>query len=68
MHEIIDSLPASELHAAGRYLIYLLNESEPVALNEEELAGLEQARASLDRGDSLSHAEVGELLNRWIRK
>lgn len=66
LHQLVDALPDSEVYAAGKYLEFLRVNSESVTLAEEELAAVDQAIASLERGESLSHQEVGERLSRWI--
>ena len=68
LHEIVDSLPESELRTAGRFLAFLLSESDPAPLTEEELAGVQEAIESLDRGEYVTHQEVGDRLGRWVAK
>jgi hypothetical protein len=66
-HDLIDRLPPTQLSAVVRLLEVMIDpvarslaqaaiEEEPVS--PEEAAALDEARASLDRGEGVSHDEV----------
>ncbi len=77
LHDLVDALPESELHAARRYLVFLRDEgTDPYAdleydgeMDEEER---EKLHASLERGMEQMRAGQGrpaeELLSRLRAK
>lgn len=66
LHKLVDSLPDSEVQTAGKFLEYLHFHSElPIELNDEDLAAVKEAIASADRGECISHEEVGRLMRQW---
>lgn len=74
LHELVDELPESELHAAKRFLEYLRNMGDPLLralaeaplddepLTPEDEAAIEEARAEYAAGKVLSHEEARRLL------
>ena len=70
VHQLVDQLPVSELHAAKQYLKFLRDEGDPVLkafLNapeddepetEEERQAVEEARSDIRAGRVYSHEEV----------
>ena len=56
--------------STGRTRSFLAAEalSEYLNVNEWQVAGIKRAVASLDRGEGVSHKEVGEWVNSWGRK
>ncbi len=60
LHALIDMLPESTLGNAASYLKNLKAEAEAPPLTDEDMAAIERGLAELDRGEWLSHEEVGE--------
>jgi hypothetical protein len=67
-HELIDKLNPAQVSAVVPLLQFMLLDPvsrslasapvEPEGISEEEAAALDQARASLDRGQGISHEEI----------
>jgi len=55
LHDLIDQLPGSEVHAAERYLRFLIAHDEP-SVEPEILARIDAARAHPSEG--IPHEEV----------
>jgi hypothetical protein len=68
LHQLVDQLPGAELHAAERYLEFVHAQGDPVlralmqaplvADDDEDQAGLKEARDELDRGEAISNEEM----------
>jgi predicted transcriptional regulator len=56
--------------STGRSRSYLAAEalSEYLAINEWQVAGIEQAATSLEKGQGVSHEKVREWIDSWGRK
>lgn len=77
LHELVEDLPESEVHAALRFVEYLRNaEDDPVLkalrdappddepVTEEDVAALEEAWEDVRQGRLISHEEIRrQLLN-----
>jgi hypothetical protein len=76
LHDLVEEIPEAELHAARRYLEFLVDHGEPVlaamrraaleepeALSEKDVQALREAYEDLDAGQMLSHEEVKK---RWL--
>lgn len=76
IHQLVDKLPESDLHAAKRFLQYLtsLKEEDPVLkalknapwddepLTEEDIKALEEAHEDVKAGRIVSHEEAKRIL------
>ncbi len=70
LRQLIDQLPDSELHAAERYLVFLVAEADPLLRmlldapiddepeTEEERAAVAEALAELERGEVVTDQEL----------
>lgn len=70
VHRLVEQVPASELHAAMRYLEYLRDKGEAFLkaleaaplddepLTAEEIQAMEQARGEIARGETMSLEEL----------
>ena len=69
LHRLVNELPPSEYYAARRFLEYLAHEEprlytfddapyDDEPLTPEEVAAIEEAKAAIARGETVSHDEV----------
>jgi hypothetical protein len=81
LHELIDHIPASDVPAARKFLRAMIEDpveasilaapldDEPVTA--EDIEALDEARASLDRGEGIAHEDImrefGLISSRYVR-
>ena len=70
LHQLVDSLPEGEIHAAERYLEYLAEQGDPFLsvlasagevdepLTDDDRAALDEGRLALEAGDTIGDDEL----------